>query len=228
MPEPGQLSPDVLERLDRQNVLGPAGERSRTPARYDGFAWFVFFWPGSGVSTRWEPFIAPLALRLLYCALGRLKMATLHTKVGLLNSWKEIATYLGRGVRTAQRWERYGLPVRRLAPGPRASVIADAHDIDTWIRSAKSHGFGTEETCEPLLFHEASLATVKQSRSFRSEHELLEDGKKRLEQLIANVARLKANCERASQLARSLRSVLRSNSPNQLFARAPQTGAEVR
>ena len=33
-----------------------------------------------------------------------------------LDSWKEIATYLGRGVRTAQRWEREeGLPVHRLS-----------------------------------------------------------------------------------------------------------------
>ena len=33
-----------------------------------------------------------------------------------LDSWKEIAAYLGRGVRTVQRWEREeGLPVHRLA-----------------------------------------------------------------------------------------------------------------
>jgi len=32
-----------------------------------------------------------------------------------LESWKEIAAYLGRDVRTAQRWERLGgLPVHRL------------------------------------------------------------------------------------------------------------------
>ncbi len=31
----------------------------------------------------------------------------------VLNSWKEIACYLGRGVRTVQRYERdLGLPVR--------------------------------------------------------------------------------------------------------------------
>src|SRR4051812_33630088 len=31
-----------------------------------------------------------------------------------LQSWKEIAAYLKRGVRTVQRWERsHGLPVRR-------------------------------------------------------------------------------------------------------------------
>jgi hypothetical protein len=141
-------------------------------------------------------------------------MATLQTKVGLLNSWKEIATYLGRGVRTAQRWERYGLPVRRLAPGPRASVIADAHDIDTWIESAKSHGFKAEDPRAPELIGETVLTPALQIRSLRSEHEILEDGKNRLAQLIANVARLKKNCERASQLARLIKSSFRSGGPN--------------
>ena len=35
---------------------------------------------------------------------------------GRLDSWKEIAAYLGRGIRTVQRWEREeGLPVHRIA-----------------------------------------------------------------------------------------------------------------
>jgi hypothetical protein len=141
-------------------------------------------------------------------------MATLHTKVGLLNSWKEIATYLGRGVRTAQRWEKYGLPVRRLAPGPRASVIADARDIDRWIQSAKAHGIPAEEPSKPALVPTVALAPVKQFPTLRGEHDLLEKGRDRLAQLIANVARLRENCERASELARSINSTFRSNSPN--------------
>ena len=32
----------------------------------------------------------------------------------VLSSWKDIARYMGKGVRTVQRWERHlGLPVRR-------------------------------------------------------------------------------------------------------------------
>ena len=142
---------------------------------------------------------------------GDSKMATLQTKVGLLNSWKEIAAYLGRGVRTAQRWEKYGLPVRRLAPGPRASVIADARDIDTWIQSAKSHGFEAANSVRPALVPTASLAPIRQFRPFIDGHDVLENGRNRLAQLIANVARLKANCERASQLARSINSTSKSS-----------------
>src|ERR1700728_1488720 len=138
--------------------------------------------------------------------MGNGKMATLQTKVGLLNSWKEIAAYLGRGVRTAQRWEKYGLPVRRLAAGPRASVIADAREIDKWIQSAKSHGFEAADPIRLALVPAAALAPIRQVRPFIDGHDVLENGRNRLAQLIANVALLKANCERASELARSVNS----------------------
>jgi hypothetical protein len=52
----------------------------------------------------------------------------------VLNSWKEIAEYLGRGLRTAQRWERdLGLPVRRPRGRMRTAVIALRWEIDAWI-----------------------------------------------------------------------------------------------
>jgi len=48
-----------------------------------------------------------------------------------LDSWKEIAAYLGRDVRTVIRWEKKrGLPVRRL-PGGQA-VFAYQHELDAW------------------------------------------------------------------------------------------------
>ena len=40
-----------------------------------------------------------------------------------LNSWKEIATYMDRGVRTVQRWENGGLPIRRVGAGTRAPYL---------------------------------------------------------------------------------------------------------
>jgi hypothetical protein len=52
-----------------------------------------------------------------------------------LDSWKEIAVYLGRGVRTVQRWEREeALPVRRHAHSRQASVYAFRSEIDHWRR----------------------------------------------------------------------------------------------
>ena len=53
-----------------------------------------------------------------------------------LDSWKAIADYLNRDVRTARRWEQtMGLPVRRL-PGRRGhSVFAYPSEIDAWLKS---------------------------------------------------------------------------------------------
>lgn len=53
-----------------------------------------------------------------------------------LTSWKEIAQHLGKGVRTVQRWEREGLPVRRPKDGQKGRVLAFPEEIDRWVRSA--------------------------------------------------------------------------------------------
>ena len=50
-----------------------------------------------------------------------------------LESWKEIANYLGRTVRTAQRWCQYeGLPVRYHYHRKAKTVYAFKNDIDSW------------------------------------------------------------------------------------------------
>lgn len=51
-----------------------------------------------------------------------------------LNSWKEVAQYVGRSERTIQRWERdLGFPVHRPAGKLRSSVIAVKAEIDAWV-----------------------------------------------------------------------------------------------
>jgi Tol biopolymer transport system component len=52
---------------------------------------------------------------------------------GRLDSWKEIASYLRRDVRTVQRWEKTeGLPVRRHLHDSLGSVYAYRHELDAW------------------------------------------------------------------------------------------------
>lgn len=52
----------------------------------------------------------------------------------LLTSWKEIASYLGKGVRTVQRWEQqFGLPVRRPNEKTKGIVHATRQDLDQWL-----------------------------------------------------------------------------------------------
>jgi len=52
-----------------------------------------------------------------------------------LDSWKEVAAYLNRDVRTVQRWERFeGLPVHRHHHSENSSVYAFCAEIDGWRR----------------------------------------------------------------------------------------------
>ncbi len=79
---------------------------------------------------------------------GNVGMASEHL---VLNSWKEIASYLGKGVRTVQRWElELGLPVQRPNQGERAIVCASREDLDKWRASVwgvrhKGEVFGADE-----------------------------------------------------------------------------------
>ena len=61
-------------------------------------------------------------------------LRTVPVHSGVLNSWKEIATYLGRGVRTVQRWEsELQLPVHRPRGKNRSAVIAFREELDQWL-----------------------------------------------------------------------------------------------
>ena len=59
-----------------------------------------------------------------------------------LDSWKEIATYLNRGVRTVRRWEREeGLPVHRHLHRTHGSVYAYKGEIEAWRQPTSTARF---------------------------------------------------------------------------------------
>lgn len=54
----------------------------------------------------------------------------------VLESWKEIAAFLGRDVRTCTRWEReLGLPIHRLEGSPKARVFAFREELEAWLQT---------------------------------------------------------------------------------------------
>ncbi len=67
-----------------------------------------------------------------------------YESCGRLESWKEIAFYLGRSEKTVRRWEgTEGLPVHRLHHQKRGSVYAYSGELEAW-REARKTGIGSE------------------------------------------------------------------------------------
>lgn len=73
-----------------------------------------------------------------------------------LDSWKEIAEYLGRDVRTATRWEAQGLPLHRVPGGRGTSVFAFSDEIDLWMAGGRH--MAAMPDAEPARAEAASAA----------------------------------------------------------------------
>jgi len=84
----------------------------------------------------------------------------------ILNSWKEIASYLRCSVRTAQRLEQSGMPVRRPAGHSRSAVIAMSDEIDVWLGESRNSADSLTTRVESHSGHgkniRAELATLRQ------------------------------------------------------------------
>jgi Tol biopolymer transport system component len=68
-----------------------------------------------------------------------------------LDSWKEIAAYLKRSVRTVHRWEKdEGLPVHRHQHRMLGSVFAYKSELDAWVSARSPQPESGEETAQPV------------------------------------------------------------------------------
>ena len=78
-----------------------------------------------------------------------------------LDTWKAIARYLDRTVRTVQRWERLeGLPVRRHVHRRGASVYALQSEVDHWRKSHESVADASAAVCPNCGFPLSSRTTI--------------------------------------------------------------------
>ncbi len=137
----------------------------------------------------------------------------------ILNSWKEIAEYLGRGVRTAQRWERdLGLPVRRPRGKERSAVVAVSSDIDAWLRRCPVHdASGKKHLSLENLTPPRWMITYQNAERLRQRTEALYD---RALQLRKNLQRAMDLSEKLA-VQRSLAQESVRNGANGLQKRAP-------
>ena len=94
----------------------------------------------------------------------------------LLSGWKEIANYLHQGVRTVQRWEATGLPVRRVTAKKPSHVIAFAEDLDLWARSLHVPLLDRiEELTARISSLEAQIRSLKRQLRVRNRPTRMED-----------------------------------------------------
>ncbi|HEY5328922.1 MAG TPA: hypothetical protein VIJ79_03480 [Acidobacteriaceae bacterium] len=83
-----------------------------------------------------------------------------------LDSWKTIAAYLGRDVRTVIRWEQTrGLPIRRMPGDSRSGVYAFKSEIDGWLKGQSALPT-TEQDENPTETIAAVANPHKSSRTF--------------------------------------------------------------
>lgn len=123
----------------------------------------------------------------------------------MLNSWKEIASFLDRGVRTVQRWERdLRLPVHRIGAGKRSPVYATVQEIKFWITTSGINSNHHEPVNLPLLV----VPSGKRERNLAIEnsHRLLAESLR----LVRSVAETSALQQRQAELLQKRLKEMRS------------------
>jgi hypothetical protein len=117
----------------------------------------------------------------------------------VLTCWKEIALYLGKGIRTVQRWEQeFGLPVRRpKGVAHKSAVTAKKEDLDAWLDSNWSAR--RENGGKPNVADMNEL--VRTARQLRSTHLVL------VQQTSVALETLVETCNELEQTRRKARAM---------------------
>ena len=121
-------------------------------------------------------------------------MATQATNstIPVLSSWKEIASYLGRGIRTVQRYEQeLHLPVRRVTGRTRSSVLALKSDLDVWLNDAPVRFLDpSKELCSVPIISEIRKSMSEHATLRHSAHALRLSHRESVLQLRASLDRV--------------------------------------
>lgn len=113
----------------------------------------------------------------------------------VLSSWKDIARYLGKGVRTVQRWERHlGLPVRRpIGASQKSAVVLHRGDVDAWLATRFSARTLLKEGGEGNRSSHSERSSLKEG--IRKAQELRSANQKLTEQIAASIRLLTERCD---------------------------------
>jgi len=78
----------------------------------------------------------------------------------ILSGWKEIASYLHCGVRTVQRWEMDGLPIRRPLPGKRREL---EHEMQSPVAAASPQSSHSPDNSVPHPFTDKTKKQISEA-----------------------------------------------------------------
>jgi hypothetical protein len=137
-----------------------------------------------------------------YNRLSRGTIMNLPEETAVLSSWKDIAKYMGKGVRTVQRWEHHlGLPVRRPnGASHKSAVLVDRSDLEAWMATRFSARGSAKDL--PATRTGASELTRKDLKESIRRARALRDANYELTQEIAKSIRLLSQrCDRLSDRA---------------------------
>jgi phage shock protein A len=108
----------------------------------------------------------------------------------ILNGWKEVAAFLGRGVRTVQRWEVLGLPVHRPHGRTRSAVVASSDELAAWFAATPQRDMGSiAELQAKVADLEARVDQLKQENATLRLHLALAENRR--EEIVAERTALK-------------------------------------
>jgi hypothetical protein len=134
----------------------------------------------------------------------------------LLQGWKEISNHLHLTVRTAQRWEKLGLPVHRTHKKLRSPVVSSMEELDLWIRCREIEPRNQSAVQEILM---AQLAEM------RSEQRRI---RLQTKQLTADLARARLEHRRLmSLITENLTTTIAPEEGSQDFKSSNHSHAEV-
>ena len=97
----------------------------------------------------------------------------------IFSSWKEIAGFLGKGVRTVQRWEKtHGLPVSRPIGCASNVVFAKEEELVRWMRNQDAHDTAVADSAEAQFRQFQECLDRLEETHLRLEQSLLETEKR--------------------------------------------------
>lgn len=114
----------------------------------------------------------------------------------ILSGWKEIARHLGRGVRTAQRYEReFALPIRRPTGKAHGSVVATVDELDTWVTAIpiREQFRATHSARNTDIVEQLRRNVQQMSQLGKETHRLREESQQARLALLGSLELLRAN-----------------------------------